>query len=168
MSNDAALQTFIDNHVTIIEPLAREANLAYWEMQTTGSEEATQRAEQRYAALAKIFANPEEYAFLKSLPADSFDDPHLARQHTLLCNEYLARQMEETVLEEIIRLETEIESAFNTHRAQVDGKPVTDNEIDALLLTSEDAPLRRRAWEASKTIGAAVAEKVLTLARLRN
>lgn len=168
MSNDVVLQAFLDKHVSLLEPLARDAHLAYWEMQTTGSAEATQRAEQRFAALAKLYANPEEYVFLKSLPAESLHDPQLARQHALLCNDYLARQMDEGVLEEIIRLETEIESAFNTHRAALDGKPVTDNEIDALLLTSDDAPLRQRAWEASKAIGAVVAEKVLTLARMRN
>ena len=76
--------------------------------------------------------------------------------------------MDEAVIDEMIRLEVDIEEMFNTHRAQVNGQPVSDNQIDELLIKSDDAELRREAWTASKTVGAVVADKLLALVRLRN
>ena len=48
------------------------------------------------------------------------------------------------------------------------GRLVDDNEIKRILRTSDDVDERREAWEASKTVGAAVADDVRELARLRN
>ena len=48
------------------------------------------------------------------------------------------------------------------------GRRVDDNEIRQILRDSDDVAERRAAWEASKTVGAAVAEDVRELARLRN
>jgi peptidyl-dipeptidase A len=45
---------------------------------------------------------------------------------------------------------------------------VDDNEIKRILRESDDDDERREAWEASKTVGAAVADDVRELARLRN
>ena len=52
--------------------------------------------------------------------------------------------------------------------ALLDGETVDDNTILEILRTSDDSDLRRRAWEASKQIGAEVADRVRELARLRN
>ena len=168
MSQDSVLQAFIDRHLAIVEPLEREVALAEWELQTTSSPEARDRSQELSARRAKIYANPQEYAFLKGLSPNAFDTPRLARQRELLVNAYLANQIEEATIEEMIALEIEIADAFNVFRATVQGKPVSDNEIDDLLIESNDSALRREAWEASKRVGAEVAERVLKLARLRN
>ncbi len=168
MTNDTILQEFIQRHLAVIEPLSREVSLANWEMQTASSAEAHRRAVELSARQSKIYANPSEYAFLKSLPRESLADARLRRQHTLLERQYLAHQMDETVLEELITLEIGIENDYNNYRATLRDRQVSDNEIDEILLRSDDAELRRDAWEASKTVGAAVAEKVLHLVRLRN
>ena len=52
--------------------------------------------------------------------------------------------------------------------ARSTGRRVDDNEIRQILRDSDDVAERRAAWEASKTVGAAVAEDVRELARLRN
>ena len=57
---------------------------------------------------------------------------------------------------------------FSQHRGEVDGRRVDDNEIRRILKDSDDVEERRAAWEAAKTVGAAVAEDVRELARLRN
>ena len=168
MSQESALQTFIAEHTARVEPMMREANLAYWELQTTSSPEAKQRATELQTRLARVYTNREEYAFLQTLEAADLQDESLARQRTLLLQHYLSHQMEEKALEEIIALEVEIEDDFNVYRAVVQGKTVSDNEIEEILLTSDDTNLRRETWEASKAVGAAVAEKVRHLVRLRN
>jgi len=50
----------------------------------------------------------------------------------------------------------------------VRGEEVGDVEIKRILRESDDVEERREAWEASKTVGAAVADDVRELARLRN
>jgi peptidyl-dipeptidase A len=109
-----------------------------------------------------------QYAFLKELAAQTFADPLLARQNALLLNGYLGSQMDEQVIDEMIHLEVDIEEQFNTYRAIVDGKPVSDNEVDELLIHSSDAALRREAWVASKAVGGVVVDKLMHLVRLRN
>src|SRR5262245_6229909 len=134
MSQDSVLQAFIDRHLAVIEPLEREVALAEWELQTTSNPEARERSQRLSARRAKVYANPLEYDFLRALSSDEFHDTRLARQRTLLINAYLANQMEEATIEEIIALEVEIANVFNTFRATVQGKPVSDNEIDDLLI----------------------------------
>lgn len=165
------MQAFIDRHVEIVAPLMKAAAEAAWDLQTTSSEAAKERSAELGARLAKIYSDKTEYAFLRDLPTSELTDPLLARQHTQLRNAYLSHQMEDAVIEEMIRLELDIEEQFNTFRANVGGKPVSDNEIEEILIHSNaptDVPLRKEAWIASKTVGSAVADRVLMLARLRN
>ena len=167
-TDEARMQEFIDRHLAVIAPLNRAANLAAWELQTTGSEAAKEQAAQLSAQAAKVYANAQEYAFLKELPASELRDPLLARQHALLLNGYLGSQMSEQVIEEMIGLQVDIEEQFNSHRAIVRGEPVSDNAIDDILIRSDDAELRRETWLAGKVVGGVVADKVRQLARLRN
>ena len=67
-----------------------------------------------------------------------------------------------------MELEASVESRFAQHRGVVGGAEVDDNEIKRILRTSDDMAERREAWEASKTVGAAVADDVRELARRRN
>ena len=169
MSSKVAMEQFIANHLAQVEPLAREASLAMWEMQTIGSEESQKRAVELIAKHARLHSDSESYAFLKSVSPQTLESPALVRQHTLLLNAFLANQMEEAVSNQIIALAVEIETDFNTFRSQVDGKFVSDNEIDELLGSVEvKESLREEAWKASKKVGALVSERVLKLVRLRN
>ncbi len=168
MSEGLEFQTFIDRHVATVEPLAQETNLAAWDLQTTSSEAAKAKTTELSSRLAKIFANPEEYAFLRDLPPGALQAPLAARQRTLLLHAYLGSQMADSVIEQMVTLGVEIEDRFNTYRATVRGKQVSDNEIDDLLIASDDVDLRRETWVASKEVGAQVSEKVLDLVRLRN
>ena len=168
MSADTELQAFIDRHVAVVAPLSRDLWLAEWEMQTTSSPEAAERVAVLRERLTNLYANPKEYAFLQSMTGQSFADPLLARQHLLLRNAYLGSQIAPEVIAEMIALEVGIEETFNTFRATVGGEQVSDNALDEILMTASDVALRREAWEASQTVGAAVSENVLQLVRLRN
>jgi hypothetical protein len=69
---------------------------------------------------------------------------------------------------EIVELESSVEGRFSRHRGVVRGVEVDDTEIKRILRQSDDLAERREAWEASKTVGAEVADDVRRLARLRN
>ena len=169
MTPTQTLEQFIASHLSRVEPLSRETSLAAWDMQTTGTEEAQSRTVELSAKLSQIYANSEEYAYLKSVSPDSLQDPLLKRQLELLANSYLSNQIDDKVMKEMISLEVEIETDFNSFRAQVGGKTISDNEIDDLLGSVETpSALRKEIWLASKTVGALVSERVLKLVRLRN
>lgn len=168
MSAAISFTEFLDKHISTVEPLSHELNLAWWELQTTSSSEAEAKVIELTTRMARIYANPDEYAYLCNLDLSSLLDANARRQCTLLRNAYLSNQMEPEIQDKIIALSTEIEKEFNNFRATLNGSPLSDNELEEILLTSEDAAQRKAAWEASKTVGAVVAERVRELARLRN
>lgn len=51
---------------------------------------------------------------------------------------------------------------------KIDGKPVTPNQLDEILRTSNDPLERRKAWLASKEVGASLKDGLSNLQRLRN
>jgi peptidyl-dipeptidase A len=95
-------------------------------------------------------------------------DGLVARRLELLHHAMLPNQIDAAVRRRIVELEASVESRFAQHRGVVRGEPVDDNAILRVLRGSDDADERREAWEASKSVGAAVAADVRELARLRN
>ena len=67
-----------------------------------------------------------------------------------------------------IEAETKQASRMNGFTFQLDGKPVTANEIDERLRTLTDLGQRRAVWEASKEIGPALRPGLVKLQGLRN
>ena len=70
--------------------------------------------------------------------------------------------------DEIIELQTDIESRFARHRGSIDGGSVDDNADPRRAPHERRQRAREAAWEASKSVGAEVAADVRELARLRN
>ncbi|GAB4333294.1 MAG: M2 family metallopeptidase [Calditrichia bacterium] len=163
------LTKFIEQHVEKVKPLSRKANLAYFEATTSGKEDLYKQYEELQLELSKIYANKDDFEFLKKVKeSGKITDPLLKRQLLVLYNEYLARQIDESQLKELIRRETELEKKYSTFRAKIDGKYYTDNQIEEILQTSRDNKMLEKAWKASKQIGVAVAEDVLKLVKIRN
>jgi peptidyl-dipeptidase A len=159
-------QALVDEMTARLEPLDRAANLAWWDASTNVSEAhevqriATDLALRAALADATVFAQVEK-------AADGEADG-VARQLTVLRNDMLPQQVPAEIREEIVRLEASIDATFNAHRPVLDGAEVDDNAIADILRTSDDGELRRRAWEAAKTVGASVSERVRELAHRRN
>ena len=168
MSIRTQFEQFITDHLAVIEPLSKECNLAAWDMETLGTEEASTKLETLSLQIAKLYSNKEEYTMLKNLDTDQIGEPLMQRQHKLLLSSYLSCQIDESLMKQIVALQVEIADAYNNHRAQLRGETVTDNSLDELLISSKDVLLRKEAWEASKTVGEAVVERLLDLVRLRN
>jgi peptidyl-dipeptidase A len=166
MPTEGEQRGFLDRVVPELARLEREGSLAYWEATTGGGEEA----ESRYAAIraetARKLSDRRDYAFLAG--ADRTGDPLLDRQITLLRLGYQGYQADPKLLEDIVVREAELEGIFTRFRADLDGRAVSDNELRQVLERETDDGRRRRAWEASKQIGAEAAPKVRALAELRN
>src|SRR5690606_38232375 len=163
------IQAFLDAHERALKPLHLEARQAAWELITTGAEDAARRAARAAAEVRKLYADAAAFAQVRRwLERGDRLDPLVRRQLVVLELNYRANQLEPALIEELEERAQEIEHIFYTHRAEVQGRMRTDNEIRLLLEQEGDTPLRRAAWEASKSIGAKVAGPLRALARRRN
>lgn len=166
---ERALAEFIQTLEQRYIPLHVAYNEAAWMLNVTGEERWGQEAERHKLALHDTLSRPEDLRFLHACRESAeVRDPRLARQLTLLINEFTPHQIPRELHERMVRIETRLESAFNNFRAELDGERVSDNALRQILRESNDVERRRRAWEASKQIGATVVADLLELVRLRN
>ena len=163
-----SLKAFIGAYTGQVEPLYRAINEAYWKFTTTSDEVAEKEYTRLVTEVRALHADRERFEQLKQLSASADSDVVLARQAALARNDFQANQMPRERIEQITALETEIQGAFNAFRAEIDGQKVTDNQLKKILRESTDSGEVRRAWEASKQIGAQVADRVRRVVRLRN
>jgi peptidyl-dipeptidase A len=160
------LESFLAEQQVMVEDLERKAGHAYWACSLSGKKEDEDRAAALSTEVQKAYASTERLQRLLSF--DSPTDHNLARQRQLLIDSYRGHQLSDAELEDLSKREMEIESLFSNFRATLGDKSVTDNDLHTIFRESNDSRLRRSAWDASKQIGTAVADKVLALVRLRN
>ncbi len=162
-------KAFLTKYESTVIPQNREAALAYFNATISGDEADYTRAADLEVELTKVFANKEDFQTLKRIrDAKAISDPQLRRQLDVIYLSYLERQIDESRLEEMIRLQNENEKKFSTFRAEVNGKKLTDNEIEEILRNSTNSAELEAAWTASKEIGKVAAPDVLRLVRMRN
>ncbi len=151
-----------------IAALETEFHHAWWESQTRSDPASDTRRAELELELRRAKGDPEDLAAVNDALTHELHDPLLRRQLEVLRSSLTANQMDESLRRDMVELSTEIESEFNSYRAEVDGRKMSENEIEELLRRSDDADLRRKVWEASKAIGPLVADRIRELARLRN
>ncbi len=160
---------FITKFESTVSPLQIDANTAYWNASISGKDEDYAIAQQHQIALNNFFTNKEDFQFLKKVKeSGNIQDTLLQRQLEVLHNAYLSNQVDSSLLERRTKMEIEIEKKYSNFRATVNGKTLSDNEIEELLKTSTDSKELQEAWEAHKMIGALVAKDVIELVKLRN
>ena len=168
-AKETELGRFITRHVEKIKPIDKEANLAWWGAALSGQPEEYDRVRELTLEIRQVYSNPGEFAFLKDVKASGqVKDAVLARQLDVLHNAYLKNQIEPELLKKLVDLGTRIEKDFSTFRGTIEGKKVTNNEIKAILKTETDSAKRKQAWLASKQVGAAIADDIIRLVKLRN
>ncbi len=168
MSSGSESAAFVQATVEQLRPLYRALTLAEWEAATTGTPEASQRLQAAQAAYMRFWADPERYATARRLHEAGAADPLVARQVKLCYLAGLENQQDEETIERLTRLEAEIRERYVNFRAEVDGQRLSDNELDEVLARSAGSGQVRAAWEASKQIGAQVADRVREAAQVRN
>ncbi|NOY78554.1 MAG: peptidase M3 [Calditrichaeota bacterium] len=162
-------RAFIDQHVRIIEPLSREMNLSFWEASISGRKKDYERTAALELELRQIYSNRKDFEKIQSFKqSKDIRDPLLLRQLDILFNAYLENQIDDDLTKKIVSLSNEIENIFNTFRAELEGKPTTNNRILDILRYSTDSNMRQKAWDASKQVGPVVVDKLLHLVKLRN
>ena len=151
-----------------LQPLETAANAAWWASSTDATDENEQRRTASDIARSDYLARPGRMEEITAARACANLDPLVARQLDVLHDLCLPHQIPGEQRRRLVELQVSIESTFATHRGVVAGDEVDDNFIRGILRTGEDPGERREAWEASKTVGAQVSDRVRELAHLRN
>ncbi|OHB82292.1 MAG: hypothetical protein A2Z38_04835 [Planctomycetes bacterium RBG_19FT_COMBO_48_8] len=163
------LERFIEAHVAKVEPLTKEANLAYWDATTTGKTEYYDRFSELQLEISRLYNNPQDFAFIKDIKESGrIKNARLARQLDKLYYAYLPNQVEPELLEDIVGLDGKIQEKYSSFRGTMDGKKVTMSDIYNILTTEKDCRKRELAWKASKQVGDVIAGDLIRLVKLRN
>jgi len=152
-----------------VAPIQKETNLSYWNASITGKEEDFAKVAGLQMKLNMIYSDNEIFKKLeKYRESDKIQDELLKRQLEILYLGFKGFQVDTVLLNQITKLSTEIEQKYGNFRAEVNGKKLTDNEIEDLLVNSTDNKELEAAWLAHKKIGTVVSADVIKLVKLRN
>jgi peptidyl-dipeptidase A len=163
MTNATAVADQIEGELA---PLSTSVLQAWWDLNVVANDENERRRVEVETALSDFLADTERFAAIEAArPGAEGQD---RRRLDLLRDALLTKQIPGDLRSRIIGLEASVEMRFAQHRGDIEGRRVDDNEIKQILRESDDVGERRAAWEASKTVGALVADDVRELARLRN
>ncbi len=163
------MRDFISAYEAEIIPLFKEANLANWEANVNGTDEAWALNEKASIAYISFYTDKEAFAELKELKeSELVKEPLLARQLELIYNMYLQGQIDTSLISQQVKMETEINKKYGNFRATVNGKQLSDNEVEGILHSSANSTELQAAWEGHKLIGPVVADDIINLVKHRN
>jgi peptidyl-dipeptidase A len=167
--HDRRAEALLDDLVRVVAPLERAARAAQWEAMTRGGDALYREYSVRMVAYREALSHADRLAAVRDLLGGEVSLTPLLRRRLQVWEMLLAEHRADPVdVRERVALETRIEQDFSAHRATVDGAARTVNDLAGLLRTVKDRGLRRKAWEAQKSVGAAVAGTMVQLMILRN
>lgn len=163
------LRDFITKIEAEVKPLSQEAAIASWDASITGKDEDYKKSEYAQVELVKLFSDSTLFAELKGIRESGLvKDSILYRQMEVLYPSFLRNQVSKELLEQKIKMESELEKKYSNFRADLNGKKVSDNEIEEILSTSKNSKELEAAWNAHKAIGKDVANDVIAIVKIRN
>jgi peptidyl-dipeptidase A len=168
-ADPARVSAFVTAQVDLFRPLQIEAGKTWYAASISGTDEDFAASEKADNALNSFKADSARFAEVRALrDAGPSGDALADRQLELLYLGMLGKQVDETMLTQITALEKQVEKLFNTYRATVGKKALSQNEIEAILSESTDSAKLQAAWEGQKGVGPVLAPKLLELVGLRN
>jgi peptidyl-dipeptidase A len=160
---------FVTAHVAKLQPLEKEANLAYWQAALSGKESDYKKYSELQLKLEQLYTSKEDFAFVKKAKeSGTIRDPQLARMAQILFLRYEGNQTDSLLLKRVIDLATSVENKFTVYRPVVGKDTLTTNDVYNILATEKNSVKRRSTWEASKGVGPVVLADLTELIKLRN
>ncbi|MCH1624298.1 M2 family metallopeptidase [Ferdinandcohnia quinoae] len=161
------VEQFLEEQNKAIRDLHITGSESSWMAATTGEDEWNKKNAEAETAYNLYFSDPERFQQVKTYLSKDVN-PEQKRQLEILYLKMIENQIPEKDLKEMVELSTELIGVFNTYRATIDGKPVSENDVREILIKSNNLEERENAWHASKLIGKEVEEKLLKLVKKRN
>jgi peptidyl-dipeptidase A len=163
------LVEFIRKHDSVLIPLSKDANLAYWDAAVSGKPEDFKKAEELQLKLVKLYSNKESLKKLEEIKVSGLiTDSLLNRELDWLYRSFVMAKADTAKLNEMVRMQTMIEQKYGNFRTEVKGKKLSDNDVEEILRGSKNVNEQKEVWMAQKKIGNLVAEDIRKLVKLRN
>jgi peptidyl-dipeptidase A len=167
--DESAFKRFLKVYEAKVIPLSRDAALAGFQASISGKDEDYQRSAELQIQLNKANADAGEFARLKAFKTGGrIHDPLLKRQLDIIHDSFLENQIPAAQMEEMVKLQAQIEQKFNTFRIKLGDRVLSDNDAEDMLRTATDSGQLEKVWKSSKEIGRVVAPDILKLVGLRN
>lgn len=160
-------QDFLKEFIPQVAGKTKQVNKAVWILETTGLDDAADLKAELDTELRVMFNDPAIYQKLLAWDKEPHD-PLTKRELNVLIRAFKPNQVPKKLLEELSKKEALLGQTYANFRPQLEGKPLTENEIKEILKNENDPERRKKAWEASKQIGPVLAPPILTLVKLRN
>ena len=161
--------SFLRDYEAKVIPLSKESALTYFNAVISGKDEDYAKSAQADVALKRIHSDTAAFARVKAFrESGQIVEPVLKRQLDILYLTLLGNQIDSATIDELVKRGTEIEQKFNTYRAKVSGRSLSDNEVDSILKHSRNSAELEATWKASKQVGREVAADLVALVKLRN
>jgi peptidyl-dipeptidase A len=159
----------IAKHDSIMVPLAKEANIAYFNASISGKEEDFKKVLDLQNKMNAVYSNKEDFAILKKIKeSKEIKDEVLARQLEVMYNMFLGNQVDTAMLNKINTMQNQIEQKYSNFRAVVNGKKISDNDVENILKTSTNSKDLEAAWLGHKAVGKEVEKDIIALVKKRN
>lgn len=167
------VQSFLDEYTEKFVELAYASSLAEWDSNTRiveGDDTNRKRTQEANAALLAYTGSTQiiekTRAFLER--RNEMEDLQARQLDGILFRAAQGPQTVPELVERRIAAEAEqVETLFGFD-FQIDGKSVSANDIDRVLVESKDTAARLTAWEASKDVGKDLKDGLTELVELRN
>lgn len=167
--SEIELNSFIKKHVKQVSRLYTETCETYYKACITGDTNLYKKYSELSIKITKIYSNKDDFAKLKAIKnLNAIKDSLLARQLDVLYRFYAKNQTDPKKLEEIVKISTVLEAKYAGYRANLNGKNISDNDVEKILFTSNSSKEVQAAWEAHKKIGNFVYVEIIKLVNLRN
>lgn len=167
--DEMKLKEIIAKTEAAVQPIATEANLAYWNGTISGDSAEFDKYAKANMKLTEIYSDKVVFARLKSIKEKgNIKDSILKRELTVLYNQFLGNQTDTALLNTIIKRTSQLEQKYAAFRASYNGKSISDNEVENVLSTSLNNKELEKVWKSHKAIGEVVSADVIELIKLRN
>lgn len=162
-------QHFVQAFEAKLKPLSIVSSRRFFDAVTSGDSIAYEQSSAASLALKALYSNPGDFATVKRLrESGKITAPKAKRMLDIIYLGFLGNQIDPPLLQELNDRESALDQKFNTYRVKVEGRELSDNQVDSILRNSTNSTELQAVWEASRQIGREVQTQVLELARLRN
>ena len=162
-------EAFLRSMEQEIIPVYVDWNKASFQASVSGKDEDYRKRSEFELAYSKILADKDKFSSVKAYRGNpAIKDSLIRRELDIMYNTMIRYQIDSVMMKKLIDAQEAVEKKFSIFRAEVDGKTLSDNEIDSILMNSKKSAELEKAWKASKAIGTLVAEDIKSLVTLRN
>ena len=152
-----------------IIPVYIEWNKASFQASISGKDEDYRKRSEYELMYSRILADKDKFSSVSAFRKNpAIKDSLIKRALDIMYNTMIRYQIDSVRMKALITAQEDVEKKFSTFRAEFDGKSLSDNEIDSILLNSRKTAELEKAWKASKVVGNLVAEDIRNLVKLRN